>query len=219
MSTTDRIKTHLLRRLNRRALRTTFAQACAAGLLHPEEVAVHGISLRRYREGSSSERLVGRAIRNEDTVRRLLSRPRQLQEPARDQIDSFSEEVIRDLLREGIEVQPEDFSNASGEHAPHILARSPVNGAHRPVPQQLLDDLRSLRAPLPAAEVAVCLLLASAFRSPGLTFEKAMISFTCHCDSSVPRISPQQDACLPGRGSPHRTAWGLRLHMLTLWTI
>ena len=174
MSTTDRIKTHLLRRLNRRALRTTFAQACAAGLLHPEEVAVHGISLRRYREGSSSERVVGPAFRNEDTVRRLLSRPRQLPEPDRDQIDSFSEEAIRDLLREGIEVQPEDLSNASGEHTPHTSARSPVDGAPKPVPQQLLDVLRSLRAPLPAAEVAVCLLLASAFRSPGLTFEKAM---------------------------------------------
>ena len=173
MTTTDRIKSHVLRRLQRQALRTAFAQACAAGLLHQESVTVQGVNVRRYKQGARAERLVGPMAYDDATVRRLLARPR-LSGPTIPTIESLNEEAIEELLWEANGVQPEDLPNNRSHTAPESSKGLSADDARGPVPQQLLQTLCRVKTSLPAAEVAVGLLLASACRAPGLSPEKVM---------------------------------------------
>lgn len=176
MSKADRIASFLLRRLERNATRNTWAHAHAAGLLEQEQVIVDGIPLQRYRQGTFALGLTGVAAQDIVPIGRLIARQRRLDVCGGDVKSKFAEEAIQDLLREGIEVcadeLPEELRSRSGEPSTSPQRDTSKN----PPSQSLFQVLRSLRQPVSVAEVTVCLLLAEAFRNPGLSAERAVAS-------------------------------------------
>ena len=184
MSKADRIASFLLRRLERNATRATWAYAHAAGLLVQEQIVIDGIPMRRYRQGGSVDGLTGVVAQDIVPVGRLITRQHRLDVCGGDLKSDFAEEAIQDLLREGIEVSADELPEelrSRGVKPPTSLQRKAFDG---PAPQSLLQVLRSLRQPLPVAEVTVCLLLAEAFRRPGLSAELALATLR----SSTPFI-------------------------------
>jgi hypothetical protein len=82
------------------------AQACAAGLLSQEQVDVQGVTLLRYKEGPMAGLLPARPDRNRNLIQKLLSRPLDFQAQAQTGAGDLTDEIIQELLREGIEVEP-----------------------------------------------------------------------------------------------------------------
>lgn len=166
MTTSDRLKTHLLRRLRRHSLRMLFRRACSADLLMPEDIAVGTASVRRYRLGPLAEIATGPT--GSDNVRRRLARVHtsSVQMP----VDPHAE-VVKALIEEGFDVGTANEFVAGGtvptktdgkEKRVKLLASSAPLLA-RP----LLDHLKQAALPLPVMDVAVVTLLAEALRAPG----------------------------------------------------
>lgn len=165
MTTSDRLKTHLLRRLRRHSLRMLFRRACSADLLMPEDIAVGTISVRRYRLGPLAEIATGPT--GSDNVRRRLARVHtsSVQVP----VDPHAE-VVKALIEEGFDVGTANEFVAGGrltktdenEKRPKLRAPSAPLLA-RP----LLDHLKQAALPLPVMDVAIVILLAEAFRAAG----------------------------------------------------
>lgn len=175
MSKADRIRSYLIRRLERAALRATLAQACSAGLLSQEQVSVQGLTLLRYKEGPMAGLLPTRPDRNRNLIQKLLSRPLELSNTSANKSGDLTDEVVQELLKEGIEVELGDLDGGTGRPT---SGKMPVPSAgsadYSPAPQQLLDALRHAGSQLPAVEVAVCLLLAYAVRAASVSAEQIL---------------------------------------------
>lgn len=166
MTTSDRLKTHLLRRLRRHSLRTLFQRACSADLLIPEDITVGTVSVRRYRVGPLAEITTGPM--GGDNVRRRLARflTAAVATPA----DPHAE-VVKALIEEGFDLgKAEEF--VAGGTAPTKTdgkeKRPKLRAPSAPlITRPLLDHLKQAAVPLPVMDVAVVTLLAEALRAPG----------------------------------------------------
>lgn len=174
MSKADRIASFLLRRLERIATRATWAHAHAAGLLDQEQVIVDGTSMLRYRQGVSADDLTGVAAQDIVPVGRLIARQRRLDVSGGASNSDFAQEAIQDLLREGIEVSADELPEELRSRSRKPPTPPQSDTLKGPPSYALAQVLRSLRQPLSVAEVTVCLLLAEAFRKPGLSAELAL---------------------------------------------
>jgi len=166
MTTSDRLKTHLLRRLRRHSLRTLFQRACSADLLIPEDITVETVSVRRYRLGPLAEVATGPT--GSDNVRRRLARVHtsSVQMP----VDPHAE-VVKALIEESFDVgTANEF--VAGKTVPTKTdgqeKRPKLRTSSAPLlAQPLLDHLKQAALPLPVMDVAIVTLLAEALRAPG----------------------------------------------------
>lgn len=182
MTTSNRLKTHLLRRLRRHSLRTLFQRACSADLLIPEDIMVGTVSVRRYRLGPLAEIATGPT--GSDIVRRRLAR---FHAASTTVPPDPHAEVVKALIEEGFDLGTSQEFVAGGrptktdENEKRVKPRAPSAPL---LARPLLDHLKQAALPLPVVDVAIVTLLAEALRAPGCS--EAML-FTA-LKSSAPLI-------------------------------
>ena len=166
MTTSDRLKTHLLRRLRRNSLRLLFRRACSADLLMPEDIVVGTVSVRRYRVGPLTEIATGQT--GSDNVRRRLARFHATS--AAVPPDPHAE-VVKALIEEGFDVGTAGTFVSDGtpmmvpECKKERPQRAPLSASLLSAP--LLNHLKGSARSMSVMEVAVAILVAEAFRKPG----------------------------------------------------
>ncbi|WP_281978883.1 AAA family ATPase [Pseudorhizobium flavum] len=167
MTTGDRLKSHLLRRIRRHSLRMVFSRACSAGLLVPEDITVGPVNVRRYRNGPIAGIATG--PRGDEIVRRRLA---PFQATSTEVSPDLHAEVVNAFIEGGFdsniageflsqEGDPTIPMGANKEHSKRASSSVPLLSA------PLLDHLKRSALPLPVMEVAVAILLAEAFRKSG----------------------------------------------------
>lgn len=166
MTTNDRFKTHLLRRLRRHSLRVILRRACSADLLMPEDITVGTVNVRRYRLGPLAEIATGHSGRG--IVRRRLARFHAAS--AAVPPDPHAE-VVKALIEEGFDVGTAEQFAAEGTAPPETDGKEKGPKLRAPsaplLARPLLDHLKQAAWPLPVMDVAVVTLLAEALRAPG----------------------------------------------------
>jgi ATP-dependent Zn proteases len=166
MPTSDRLKTHLLRRLRRHSLRTLFQRACSAGLLIPEDITIGTVSIRRYRVGPLAEIATGPM--GGDNLGRRLARFHATS--AAVPPDPHAK-VVKALIEEGFDVGTAETFISDGtpvmvpEGNKERPQRAPLSASLLSAP--LLSHLKGSARSMSVMEVAVAILVAEAFRKPG----------------------------------------------------